>query len=48
MADNYVEKHHLEYLAKKEQKEKAHKMRLRKYLEAYRKKLAAEKEGKTE
>ncbi len=43
MADNYVENHRLEYEAWKAKKERERKKRLRKYLEAYKKKLNEEK-----
>ncbi len=43
MADNYVEYHWQEYNARKAKKELEHKKRLRRYLEAYRKKLAEQK-----
>ena len=43
MADNYVEYHWQEYNARKAKKELEHKKRLRRYLEAYKKKLARQK-----
>ena len=43
MADNYVEYHWQEYNARKAKKELEHKKRLRRYPEAYKKKLAQHK-----
>lgn len=43
MADNYLEYHQQEFEARKAKKEQEHKKRLRRYLNAYRKKLAEEK-----
>lgn len=44
MADNYLENHHNDYLKRKAQKEAARKHRMHKYLEAYRKRLAQERD----
>ena len=43
MADNFLEKQHDDYLARQARKERERKRRLHRYLEAYRKRLAAEK-----
>ncbi len=43
MADNYVEYHQQEFEARKAKKERERKKRLRRYLEAYKKKLDQEK-----
>lgn len=48
MADNYVEYHWQEFEAHKAKKEKERKKRLRRYLEAYKKKLAQEKAQETD
>ena len=47
MADNYVENHYNDYLKQKARKEAARKHRQHLYLEAYRKKLAEQKQEKT-
>lgn len=44
MADNYLEKQHDDYLARQARKERERKQRLHRYLEAYRKRLAQEKQ----
>ncbi len=41
MADNYLDYHYEEFLAKKAKKEKARKARLRRYLAAYKERKAA-------
>ena len=43
MADNFLEYQREEFEARKAKKEREHKKRLRKYLEAYKKKLAEKK-----
>ena len=47
MADNYVENHYNDYLKAKAKKEAARRHRQHQYLEAYRKKLAEQKQEKT-
>ncbi len=44
MADNYLEKQHDDFLARQARKERERKRRLHRYLEAYRKRLAQEKQ----
>ena len=46
MADNYVENHYYDYLKMKARKEAARRHRQHQYLEAYRKRLKQQKEGK--
>ena len=48
MADNYIEYHQQEYEAWKAKKALEKKKRLRRYIEAYKKKLSKEKKRDTE
>ena len=47
MADNYLEYQAEEMAARRARKEREHKRKLRRYLEAYRKRLAQEKQAQS-